>query len=379
MEYDNVQRVFSMSVRSQTEAETRIRQLVDQSFASRLFPGLEILAAKGDSIRYHQIFGRFEGTPQSPKLERNSLFDLASLTKPLATTSAILHLVESDLLDLEERVSILIPEFRRQGTEKITVRHLLTHTSGLPAWSALYEPEFDKTSGWDKLFNTELQSPPETEMVYSCLGFILLGEIVRRVSKLSLSEYCREFIFSPLGLRNPVFNHDQSRQDLVPTAYCPFRKKMLRGIVHDENAYLFDGEGGNAGLFGTATDIFRFCRMLLCGGVLNNVRIFTPETTRLMFRNHNPVPISARALGWDYNASTAKYMSCGDRMPRGSVGHLGFTGTSLWLDPDSKIVVIILSNRVYFSREKSIPLMQSFRPKMHGLILSGILERENGP
>ncbi|MCP4757222.1 MAG: beta-lactamase family protein [Proteobacteria bacterium] len=363
-----------MANNSRYQLEEKVGRLVDQAIKSKIFPGIEILLAKSGTILFHQAFGRLEGTANSPQLVKNSLFDLASLTKPLATATAVLHLVESGRLNLDEKATVIIPEFYRSETAKINIRQLLTHTSGLPDWIALYESNFDKSRGWKKLVRTGLQYEPGSEAVYSCLGFILLGEIVRRISKTSLSDYCKNFIFSPLDLPNLLFNPDPARSDIVPTAYCPLRKKTLRGIVHDENAFLFDGEGGNAGLFGTAEEIHRFCLMLLSGGEINGVRVFSPRAIRNLFMNHNPVSIPPRTLGWDYNTGNAEYMSCGDLMPAGSVGHLGFTGTSLWLDPNSKIVVILLSNRINLAREENIPLMRAFRPQMHDLLLSTIPE-----
>ncbi|MBU3918110.1 beta-lactamase family protein [bacterium] len=355
----------------------KINDLVTKALNGKIFPGIEIFLAQGDSVLFHEAFGFLAKTQESKKLQKNSLFDLASLTKPLATAMAILHLYDSNKLDLKDFASNFLPELKRKETRDITISHLLTHTSGLPDWLPLFEPAFDKDTGWKRLINTKLNHKPGTKTVYSCLGYILLSEIVRRVSNTSLSNYCDKHIFSPLGLSQLLFNPSESTVDvdIVPTAYCPYRKKMLQGVVHDENAGLFEGEGGNAGLFGTIRDIYQLCAMLLSGGVLNNKRVLSRETAQLMLCNQNGSDLEPRTMGWDIKQGTPEYWSCGDLMPTGSIGHLGFTGTSIWMDPRSKIIVILLSNRVNINREENIPLMRAFRPEMHDLLFSSLIKK----
>ncbi len=358
-----------MTNNDQIESITR---LVENAILDKVFPCVEILAARGEEILYHQVFGNRIPDDPSTKLEKNSLFDLASLTKPLATTNAILHLCEQASISLETPVYEIIPEFANQDDKtRITIRHLLTHTSGLPDWLALYEPRFDKQQGWNLLLSTPLIKPPGEITIYSCLGFILLGEIIRRLSALSLNEYCRKYLFNPMQLRYTRFNPDPLHVDIpiVPTGYCSLRKVTLSGIVHDENAALFDGEGGNSGLFGTAQETHKICLMLLNNGKFSDHRILPKRSVNSLFQNHNPSPLIPRSLGWDYKTGEADYWSCSHQMPDGSIGHLGFTGTSLWVDPDSKFIFIALSNRVFISREDNIPLMQIFRPNLHRLLL----------
>ena len=353
--------------------KNEVGQLINRAIADQVFPGIEILFARGESVIFHQSYGMMDKSLGSSDLVPNSLFDLASLTKPLATASAILHLQEKGDLDINERITLHIPEMERDKTKRITIRQLLTHTSGFPDWLPLYEPIFDKSNGWNSLLNAELQFEPGSQVIYSCLGYILLAEVVRRISRLSLDAYCRRFIFGPMGLKNMVFNPDQKRDDIVPTAYCTYRQKLLRGEVHDENAFLFDGEGGNAGLFGTAEEVHQFCSMLLNKGEFNGNRIISPETALLMTENQNTRHLAPRSMGWDYKISNDGYMSCGKRMPIGSVGHLGFTGTSIWFDPKSRYIVILLSNRVNITRDANIPQMMEFRPKIHDLLLSAVV------
>jgi serine-type D-Ala-D-Ala carboxypeptidase len=353
--------------------KSEVPRLVNRAMEDQIFPGVEILLAKGESVIFHESYGKIDGSPGSPELRTNYLFDLASLTKPLATAPAILHAQEQGALNINDKILLYIPELKSAETKKITIKQLLTHTSGLPDWLPLYEPGFDRLEAWHSLLNVRLQHEPGVEMVYSCLGYLLLAEVVRRVSKLSLDAYCRRFIFNPLGLNNLVFNPDQDRDDVVPTAYCPYRQKLLKGVVHDENAFLFQGEGGNSGLFGTAKEIHQFCLMLGNNGAFDGNQLFSEKTVRLMTENQNSGQVAPRTMGWDFKSSNEVYMSCGKRMPIGSIGHLGFTGTSIWFDPLSKYLIIILSNRVNITREANIPQMMAFRPEIHELLLSSVM------
>ena len=197
--------------------------------------------------------------------------------------------------------------------------------------------------------------------------------MVRRLSGMTLDTFCRRHIFEPLGLESFRFSPDWKKLNIIPTAYCPIRNRWLHGEVHDENAALFDGEGGNAGLFGTASDIHRYCLMLLNGGNLEGQKVLSERMIEIQFQNQNSATLTPRTFGWDWNPESADYKSCGDRMPTGSIGHLGFTGTSLWLDRQSQIIVIILTNRLRISREGNLEQMRAFRPMIHDKLLSLIL------
>lgn len=355
--------------------EEKLLMLVDSAIANTTFPGIEILVARGRKILFHKAFGqRFPKEPNA-FLQKNSLFDLASLTKPLATAVAVLHLIELGKLGLNDYLRQYIPEFQQSGSDRITIQHLLTHTSGLPAWAALFQPHFEQSVGWEKLFTIPLTYQPGKSMIYSCLGFIALGEVVRRISGKTLNDYCQENIYHPLGIRYLLFNPLEAHfeMDIVPTGYCSIRKKTLLGIVHDENAGLFNGEGGNSGLFGTAEAVYQLSSYLISTEDSEDQSILSRRSRNLMVANHNQPPIVARALGWDYKVGTADYWSCSELMPNGSVGHLGFTGTSLWMDPVSQLIILVLSNRVIISRDGNIPLMKAFRPALHYLLLSEFL------
>jgi len=346
-----------------------VHNIIQNAIENKIFPGIEVLFAKSDSIIFHEVYGHFDSHKKSATLEKNSLFDLASLTKPIATACGILCLVDSGKIKPNDNVSKYLPDFKAAKTNDITIRQLLTHTSGLPDWVALYDESFNQAKGWQKLINITLERKPDTKMVYSCLGYILLAEIIRRQSNTSLNTFCQTNIFNPLNLNSLQFNPAPSINNIVPTAFCPLRKKQLRGVVHDENSYLFGGEGGNAGLFGTILDLYRFCHFLSSKKAQQAVPILSQKQLGLFLKNINPSPLEPRTAGWDYHTGQAEYMSCSRKMPVGSVGHLGFTGTSIWFDPDSGTTIIILTNRVNISREQKIPQMRAFRPTLHQALL----------
>lgn len=349
-----------------------IRELAERAIKQGVFPGIEILCARGETLLFHEAYGKMDRGQDSPPMDRGSIFDLASLTKPLATATAVLHLSDGGQLRLDGYASDIITEFKNSEKEGITLSQLLTHSAGFSDWLPLYEPRFDRETAWKKLVAAPLAYQPGTSVIYSCLGYIVLGEIVRRTAGCSLADYCSSRIFTPLGLKTLGFNPDPGQEKMVTTAFCPLRKKWLNGVVHDENAFAFGGEGGNAGLFGTAADIHRVCLMLLSSGRINGERLFSDQAVQAMLINQNPTTLPARTFGWDVNDGRETEMSCGNRMPTGSIGHLGFTGTSIWMDPVSEIMIILLSNRVNLSREDNIPLMRVFRPKMHTTLLSTV-------
>ncbi|MCG8336392.1 MAG: beta-lactamase family protein [Proteobacteria bacterium] len=349
-----------------------IDDLVNSALERKVFPCLEILVGRGERVEYHEVYGRPDPDEPEKRLKKKSLFDLASLTKPLATALAVLHLVHNRQLALDDYLHKFFPEFSQDKKKLVTIRHLLSHTSGLPDWIALFEPNFNTDEGWQKLLQIQLSHEPDHKMEYSCLGYIILGELVRLVSGTSLNDYCRSQIFKPLHLDHLLFNplSETALPDIIPTGYCPIRNTNLKGRVHDENAALFYGEGGNSGLFGTASDIHILSSMLLSESDTDLHDIIPRRLLKEMFRNQNQPSLSPRSIGWDFKSGKADYWSCSQKMPEGSIGHLGFTGTSLWMDPSSKLIIILLSNRVLVSREGNIPQMREFRPQMHELLLS---------
>ena len=302
-------------------------------------------------------------------MTEDTIFDLASLTKVVATTTSVMRLLEEGHIRLTDPVAQFIPEFARYGKGGITVRHLLTHTSGLRPDLEL-EVEFHGSDEAIRRVSEEVPTAaPGERFVYSDLNFVLLGDIVRRVSGDTLDRYAKAHVFDPLGMRDTTFLPPESwRPRIAPTEAClplawpcpsvpadegastqaakggtlPF----LRGVVHDPTSRRMGGVAGHAGLFSTAADLARFCRMLLDGGHLGAARILSPASVARMTSPSTPAEMHAvRGLGWDIDSSFSS--NRGELFPLGSFGHTGFTGTSVWLDPVSKSYVIFLSNRVH--------------------------------
>jgi CubicO group peptidase (beta-lactamase class C family) len=302
-----------------------------------------VLWLEHDGAVYHKAFGNRALVPEREPMTEDTIFDAASLTKVIATTPAIMLLVERGKVALNAPVRDYIPEFTGDGRERVKVRELLTHTSGLPT-------DLETKSGWQgqaeavrKACEVPLDSAPGTEFQYSDINFILLGEIVRRVTKTPLEMFARHEIFAPLQMIDTGFLPPPGELPrIAPTEVV--NGKPWRGIVHDPTSRHMGGAAGHAGLFTTAADVARYARMLLNLGELDGVRIFKPETVKLMTSAQTPPQMKARrGLGWDI--ASAYSGPRGEIFPMDSYGHTGWTGGSLWIDPHSKTFVIFLSNR----------------------------------
>jgi uncharacterized protein YbbC (DUF1343 family)/CubicO group peptidase (beta-lactamase class C family) len=306
-------------------------------------------------VIYQKAIGDRAVVPSREPMTLDTIFDLASLTKVVATTTSVMLLIEQGKLRLTDRVSTLIPGFERYGKTDITIRHLLTHVSGL-------RPDVDLADSWTG-YDTAIQlaieevpaSPPGTRFVYSDINFFLLGDIVRRVSGQTLDQFTAKHVFGPLGMKDTMFNPPAKLQPrIAPTERCtPIGwpcdgpgATMLRGTVHDPTARRMNGVAGHAGLFGTAADLAVFSRALLGSGASRGVRVLAPLTVAKMTTSSTPGDErNVRALGWDMDSAFSS--NRGELLPLGSFGHTGFTGTSLWIDPMTKMFVVFLSNRVH--------------------------------
>ena len=333
----------------------RIEELVEADIAQKRLPGAVVLVGRSDRTIYHEAIGHRALVPEAEPMTRDTIFDVASLTKPVATATSIMALVEDGRIRLTDRVSTFIPGFERYGKADITIRHLLTHVSGL-------RPDVDLADPWrgtDTAIALAIEevpsAPPGTRFIYSDINFFLLGEIVHRVSGRPLDRFARERIFEPLGMKDTTFNPPASLASrIAPTERCtPYGwpcegpdMQMLRGTVHDPTARRMDGVAGHAGLFSTAEDLAIFSRMLLGGGTYNGARILSPLTVAKMTTPATPFEErNVRALGWDVDSAFSS--NRGELLPIGSFGHTGFTGTSLWIDPVTGTFVVFLSNRVH--------------------------------
>lgn len=333
-----------------------IPALVEQAIADRKLPGAVVLVGRGDRVVYQKAIGNRSVSPETEPMTLDTIFDLASLTKVVATTTSVMKLVEDGKIRLNERVSDYVPGFERHNKNNITIRHLMTHTSGLRPDVDLAEPWTGSDTAIHLAMDEVPTAPPGERFVYSDINYFLLGDIVRRVSGVPLNEFARQNIFEPLGMKDTLFLPPASLAPRVaPTEKCtPYGwpcegpdLKMLRGVVHDPTARRMGGVAGHAGLFSTAADLSLFCRMLLDGGRgTNGARILSPLTVAKMTTPASaPGDPNVRGLGWDIDSSFSS--NRGELLPIGSFGHTGFTGTSLWIDPVTKTFVVFLSNRVH--------------------------------
>ncbi len=358
-----------------------------------IFPGAVVLVNQAGTVLYRKAVGWRSLEPDRTPLSEETIFDLASLTKPLATTVAMMLMVKEKKLRLDDRVTRFFSNFGMQGKTHLTFRHLLSHSSGLPAWRPFYREivhrevkegkvGFVGTRSarefvYTQLHREKLAAPPGQKSVYSDLGFMMLGATVEEISGLGLDQYCREKIFRPLELPVLSFiNLELMRrhklrpllEQYAPTERCPWRKRMLCAEVHDDNTYAMGGVAGHAGLFSSINDVDRLVRVLVA--CYRGEHPFLPaEIVREFWTRQENVPDSTWGLGWD--TPSPQYSSAGELFSPHSVGHLGFTGTSIWIDLEKQVHVILLSNRVHPRRDNE--KIQAFRPVLHNAIMQVVL------
>jgi CubicO group peptidase (beta-lactamase class C family) len=353
-----------------------VRKTMRKAVEDGVFPSGQLLVVKGGSVVFHEAFGN---------CELSTVFDVASLTKPVATTTLAIQLVAEDKIRLNDPVSLLIPEFPK--TKKpILVSHLLSHSSGLPAWQPYYQmiPKDDigRPAGKREIIDAVCREPLEYETgyksVYSDLNFILLGEIIERVTKKSLDKLFAERIAGPLKMDSTLYRplsviakaKPEAISHFAPTEDCPWRKKVLRGEVHDQNCFAMGGVAGHAGLFSTTTDLNKFITAFVesykgAGAFLSKdaVERFIPFRFKLTECN------STWLLGWDRPAHHDS--QAGSHFSARSIGHLGFTGCSMWIDLEKDFWTVLLTNRIHpVSMNVKI---RSFRPMLYNLVYEELI------
>lgn len=339
--------------RELTDSLTRILRA---AVADSAFPGAYAIVGDSRGVLARAGAGRIDWARGAPRPDQHTLWDLASLTKVLATTTAVAQLVERGAVALDAPVQRYLPDWTGSGKERVTVRHLLTHTSGLPAFRAYDRQTQNPDSLAALLFATELERPAGERMVYSDIGAFVLGEIIRRVSGEPLDAYFARHVAAPLRLRETMFTPPAAlRARIAPTEIDTLRGGLVRGRVHDERAYYLGGVAAHAGLFGSAHDLARFAMMLLRGGALDGARILDPESVATFTVYADP-SFSNRALGWQKPERPGMQFRTGaawsgQRMSVSAYGHTGFTGTSIGIDPERDLFVILLSNRVNPTRD----------------------------
>lgn len=356
-------------------AETKMNcnpvyNMMTQGVTDGVFPGGVLLCARGTDIFFFEAFGLADLAQKRP-MERDAVFDLASLTKPLATAAAMVVLVQEGRLGLHTCLEEVLPGSVDTDKAKITMDMLLRHTSGLPAHRAFHTIIADRADPAQALIDAVLREPLENSpgscQVYSDLGFMLLCHVIETVTQQRLDQFVRDRVYIPLGIKDLFFIHPGTksvptdRNRLVSTRDCPWRGRVLTGEVEDENAWAAGGIQGHAGLFGDAGSIYRICLEILHGLEQKSTRVIDPRVLAGFVKKY---PGQTMVAGFD--TPSLSNSSSGRNFSQNAVGHLGFTGTSFWMDPASGLVVILLTNRVHPCRSNE--KIRKFRPAIHDCI-----------
>ena len=368
---------------------------VEAAFAEAVekgaIPGATVVVRVGADIAYEGAFGFRAIVPERSPMRLETVFDLSSLTKPLATTVAVMMLTREAKMRLDDRLTRFFHNFGVHGKGHVTFRHLLAHSSGLAAWRPFYQQIAEIERGgkvnfmasrgakefvYEEIHREKSEAPTATKTIYSDLNFMLLGEAVEQVTGVGLNRFCRDKIFRPLELRATDFidislvrtrRLEPVPEMFAPTAVCPLRKRLLVGEVDDENAFAMGGVAGHAGLFAPVKEVDRIvAELLACYAGRSD---FVPQKIVEQFWSRDTaVRGSTWALGWD--SPSPEYSSSGRRFSPAAVGHLGFTGTSVWIEPARGIAISLLTNRVHPRRDNQA--IRDFRPKVHDLIMEAL-------
>ena len=340
--------------------------------ADGVFPGGVLLVAKHRQVMFHEAFG-YANIYQKRPMNTETIFDLASLTKPLATTPAVMKLMATSALGLQDRLGSLLPELKATPKSDITIEHLLAHRSGMPAYRPFYQ-RLQSTAPKERrerlnrmLCETPLTYPVGGKTVYSDLGFMMLRWVIERIGGKRLDHFVQAEIFGPIGLTNLFFidsNKQVIEKKFAATEVCAWRNTLVEGVVHDENAFAVGGVDGHAGLFGSAAQLHELlCEFLALYHGDTACGVLSPAIVR-RFLNYGRK--TERALGFD--RPSLQGSSSGSHFSRNSVGHLGFTGVSFWMDPDRSVIIILLTNRIHPTRHNE--KIKAFRPVLHDEIMS---------
>ncbi len=328
---------------------SKVDELMSGALKDQIFPGAVLAVGHKGRLVYHKPFGKFTYEEDAQEVTKESIFDMASVSKVIGTTSAAMFLYDEGILDLDEKVITYLPEFNNNGKDKITVRNLLLHNSGLIAFVEYYKKFSTKEEVINAIMNAELVYPTETKYVYSDLGLITLQQIIEKLAGKTLDVFLHEKLFSPMEMNRTMYNpSEEFLYHVLPTEVDDYwRMTTVKGKVHDENAYMLGGVAGHAGLFSTAADVSKFLQMMLNKGTYAGKRYFKESTVEDWTTKQTEQ--STRGLGWD--TKSEENSSFGTKFSMNSFGHTGFTGTSVWADKDNDVYVILLSNRVYPTRD----------------------------
>jgi beta-N-acetylhexosaminidase len=362
-----------MDVRGEAQLQPAFA-VVEKAVADKAFPGATIAVGYRGKVSYHS-FGKLSYDASAPATRIDTMYDLASLTKVIVTTTLVEKLVEGDFpspLSLDAPVDRYLPEWangpQHEWRRKVTVRNLMTHTSGLPPFREYWRTSQGKADTLKDIFAEPLEYQPGTKVVYSDLGIILMAEIIQRLTGKPLDQLAREYIFDPIGMKDTMYNPPKKLwPEIAPTEVdTQLRHRLVQGEVHDENAYAIGGVSGHAGVFSSSPDLAAFCQMLLNGGIYAQHRI-VKRATIAEFTVPQPLAQNTRTLGW---VVPTEGSSSGHYFSAHSYGHTGFTGTTIWIDPDRQLFVVLLTNRVNPTRENH--KIAEVRPSVHDAVMMAL-------
>jgi len=348
--------------------------VVEKAVQDRAFPGATLAVGLRGKVAIH-AFGKLSYDTKAPAVKPTTMYDIASLTKVVATTTLVAKVAEGDFavpLDLDAKVERYLPEWtsgpQPEWRHRVTVRHLLTHTSGLPAFKEYWRTSKSKQETLTKIFAEPLEYEPGAKEIYSDLGIILMAEIIERLTGTTLDDLAKSFVFEPLGMKDTMYRPPKKLwPQIAPTEIDNnLRHRLVRGEVHDENAFAIGGVSGHAGVFSTAPDLAAFCQMLLNGGTYAHQRILRRAAVA-QFTTPQQLSGGARTLGW---AVPTPGGVSGHYFSAHSFGHTGFTGTSIWIDPDRQLFVVFLTNRVHPTRENQ--KIQQVRRDLHDAVMQAL-------
>jgi beta-N-acetylhexosaminidase len=369
----NPMTVLPMDARSEAQLRPAY-DVIEKAIAEKAFPGATLAIGYKGNVSVH-AFGKLSYDAKAAATNSNTMYDIASLTKVVATTTLVAKLAEGDFavpLDLDAKIERYLPEWaggpNAEWRHKVTVRHLLTHTSGLPAFKEYWRTSKSKAETLGRIFAEPLEYEPGTKEIYSDLGIILVAQIIERLTGRTLDDLAKSTIFSPLGMKDTMYRPPKKLwPQIAPTEIDnQLRHRLVQGEVHDENAFAIGGVSGHAGVFSTAPDLAAFCQMLLNGGVYAHQRILR-RATIAQFTAPQQLSGGARTLGW---AVPTDGGSSGHYFSAHSFGHTGFTGTSIWIDPDRQLFVVLLTNRVHPTRENT--KIQKVRVELHDAVMQAL-------
>ncbi|HWP44270.1 MAG TPA: serine hydrolase, partial [Blastocatellia bacterium] len=366
------QRLMEASPESAGMSSARLAAIdaaVLRSIERQETPGAVVVVGRRGRIVYRKAFGDRALLPRREKMTLDTIFDLASLTKVIATATSIMILVERGQVSLADPVALYIPEFGRFGKERVTVEQLLTHRAGFVPDNEIADYVGVTINPLEKIYELRPAYEPGARFVYSDVGYIVAAELVRRVTGKRIDVFAHENIFKPLGMNDtsylPLSSEGQpstpAPRSLTPDRIAPTENRegrWMRGEVHDPRAYELGGVAGHAGLFSTADDVAIYCQMILNGGEYAGVRVLAPYTIERMISAHSLPTSQMRGIGWDVNTSFSS--NRGDLFPVGTFGHTGYTGTSIWIDPASETFVVLMTSRVHPSDKGNVTRLRSF-------------------